>query len=73
MRDEDVAIALADSELDAHRGHTVLMLIPALSRKLLETVYSWGARNCEIHFAHCRGDFQLPGGVVMTKFMPETA
>jgi GNAT superfamily N-acetyltransferase len=73
MRDEDVAVGLAASELDAHCGQTVLMLIPALSRKLLETVYSWGARNCEIHFAQCRGHFQPFSGVVIPTFMPETA
>jgi GNAT superfamily N-acetyltransferase len=72
MRNEGVAVALAAAELDVHRGHTVLMLIPVLSRKLLETVYSWGARNCEIHFAQCRGNYRPFDGIVIPTFVPET-
>jgi GNAT superfamily N-acetyltransferase len=72
MLNEDVAIELAAAELDCHRGETVLFLVPALSRKLLSAVYDWGARNCEIHFAQCRGVYTPFDGVVIPTFMPET-
>ena len=68
----DTAVALAAAELEVHRGQTVLMLIPVLSRKLLKTAYAWGARNCEIHFAQRRGAYRPFDGVVIPTFMPET-
>jgi GNAT superfamily N-acetyltransferase len=73
MRNETAAIALAAAQLNHHRGRTVLMLVPVLSRGLLETVYSWGGRNCEIHFAQCRGAYSAIDGIVMPSFMLETA
>jgi len=73
MKTEDAAVRLVDSQLDRHRGHTVLLLVPALARDLLGAVYSRGAKNCEIHFAQCRGERQAFNGVVIPSFMPETA
>ena len=72
MRDERTAIDLAAAELDHHRGQTVLLLVPALARDVLGSVYTWGGRNCEIHFAQCRGKYAPFQGVVMPTFMPET-
>ncbi|MBS11272.1 MAG: GNAT family N-acetyltransferase [Gemmatimonadetes bacterium] len=72
MRNEETAIDLSVAELDHHRGQTVLLLVPALARDLLGAVYAWGGRNCEIHFAQCRGEYAPFQGVVMPTFMPET-
>lgn len=72
MRDEAAAVALAAAELDRHRGKTVLLIVPVTARELLETVYDWGGRNSEIHFAQCRGPYQPFNGVVIPTFMPET-
>jgi hypothetical protein len=35
-------------------------------------MYSWGGRNCEIHFAQVRGGFRSFNGIVLPTFMPET-
>ena len=73
MRNEAAAIALAAAQLNYHVGQTVLILVPVLSRGLLETVYSWGGRNCEIHFVQCRGAYTSIDRIVIPSFMPETA
>ena len=73
MRDEGIAVSLAAAELDRHKSETVLMLIPVLARQLLEVAYGWGARNCEIHLAQCRGRQAPSSGVAIPTFMPETA
>ena len=44
----------------------------ALVQWLGETLYGWGVRNCEPHFAQVRGAFQPPTGLIMPTFMPET-
>jgi hypothetical protein len=49
------------------------MLVPVECAGLVQTLYGWGARNCEIHFAQVRGEYEPAGGVVMPTFMPETA
>jgi hypothetical protein len=49
-----------------------VFLVPAVCQQLVETLYGWGARNCELHFAQIRGHFEPPTGIVMPTFMPET-
>lgn len=71
-KDEDVAVDLITAELDVHRGQTVLLLVPVLCRKVLETVAGLRGRTSELHFAQCRGSFQPYDGVVIPTFMPET-
>lgn len=72
MRDEAATLALIHAELNHRRGQCPVFLIPAQRHDLVRSLYNWGARNCEIHFAQCRGHWQDPAGVVMPTFMPET-
>jgi GNAT superfamily N-acetyltransferase len=73
MRNDEAAMKLIRAELNHHRGRSPVFLIPAERGQLVRQVYEMGGRNCEIHFAQCRGDFVSAKGVVMPTFMPETA
>ncbi|MDB4786438.1 MAG: GNAT family N-acetyltransferase [Planctomycetaceae bacterium] len=72
-RDEDIAAALLLSELNQHVGETPVWLIPTECQSLAQTLYSWGARNCELHFGQVRGGQAEFQGVLFPTFMPETA
>lgn len=72
-RSQEVMAALLWSQLDSHRGTTPVFLLPATETSLVAHAYSWGARNCEMHFAQCRGEWFKPTGIVMPTFMPESA
>lgn len=72
-RTDRQAAALIQAELNHHRGHQPVFLIPVDRKELVDTMYRWGARNCEIHFSQVRGQYQPPAGVVLPTFMPETA
>ena len=39
---------------------------------LVQQMYAWGARNCELHFCQVRGEFQPFRGVSLPSFLPET-
>ncbi len=71
-RSESVTTALLATQLDFFRGFSPVFLLPTDAAQAIKTVYSWGARNCEIHFAQCLGQRQVPKGVIMPSFMPET-
>lgn len=71
-RNEEIAAALILAELDHHRGRSPVFLAPVQCTDLVQKLYGWGAKNCEIHFAQIRGEWQAPTGVVMPTFMPET-
>ncbi len=73
MRDQSHAAALILAELNHRRGCTPVWLVPCHCDKLVQQLYAWGARNCELHMAQCRGPWTEPKGVVMPTFMPETA
>jgi len=66
------AAALILAELNRCRGRTVLLLVPARCAPLVEQMYAWGARNCEIHFSQVRGPCQPPQGVLIPTFLPES-
>lgn len=72
MRTDDAAAALILAELNHRRGLSPVFLIPVDRPKLVQQVYAWGGRNCEIHFAQVRGAFTPFKGIVMPTFMPET-
>jgi len=72
MRNDNDAIALVLAELNSRRGQSPLLLVPVDRPELVRTLYSWGGRNCEIHFAQVRGNYQPLDGIVMPTFMPET-
>ncbi|NQT53885.1 GNAT family N-acetyltransferase [bacterium] len=69
---EPQAAALIHAELSRHRGFTPVWLVPSACAELVKTMYAWGARNCELHFAQCRGAWPEPSGIVLPTFMPET-
>jgi len=69
---EPQAIALIHAELNASKGRTPVFLVPIDCPEIVRTMYSWGARNCELHFAQVRGECQPFNGVVLPTFMPET-
>jgi GNAT superfamily N-acetyltransferase len=72
MRSEADAVALIHAELDRHRGHSAVWLVPSDCGHVIRTMYGWGAVNCELHFGQSRGAWTRPDGIVMPTFMPET-
>ena len=73
MRSEADAAALIYFELQHHAGRTPVWLAPVEASQLVQQLYSWGARNCELHFSQVRGKWTRPNGIVMPTFMPETS
>jgi len=73
MRTEEDAAALIYFELQHHAGRTPVWLVPVEADQLVRKLYSWGARNCELHFSQVRGPWKRPTGIVMPTFMPETS
>ena len=71
-RTEKAALALIAAELNHHRGGRPVFLVPVECHHMVSTLYQWGARNCEIHFAQIRGAFPGFHGISMPTFMPET-
>jgi len=71
-RTERQTTLLIHTELNRHRGRQLLWLVPSQCDELVRTMYEWGARNCELHFAQTRGAWTPPAGIVMPTFMPET-
>jgi GNAT superfamily N-acetyltransferase len=71
-RTEEAALALIHRELDRHRGRAPVFLVPADRPAMVNAAYSWGARNCELHFCQVRGHFQPFRGISMPTFLPET-
>jgi len=69
---EQVTKELLATLLDRFRGKCPVFLLPVTAKEAVQTAYSWGARNCEIHFSQCCGENQPPEGIVMPTFMPET-
>jgi GNAT superfamily N-acetyltransferase len=72
MRSEVDAVALIHAELDRHRGHSAVWLVPSDCDHIVRAMYAWGAVNCELHFGQSRGEWMKPDGIVMPTFMPET-
>ena len=72
MRNEQDAVALIYAQLDRHRGHSVVWLVPCECDHVIRTMYAWGAVNCELHLGQSRGAWTKPDGLVMPTFMPET-
>jgi GNAT superfamily N-acetyltransferase len=67
------AAALIHGELDArHRGGAPVFLVPVGEAELVQTLYRWGTRNCEMHLCMVHGDCPPLRGVTMPTFMPET-
>ena len=71
-RTDRQATALLRAVLNHEPGRTRVWLAPCDRREFVETCYSWGARNCELHVAQVLGEPFPISGVVMPTFMPET-
>jgi hypothetical protein len=71
-RTEEQAAALVLAELNRYKNRCLLFLVPVDCQQLVQTMYSWGARNCELHVAQVLGRFEPFDGVVLPTFMPET-
>ena len=72
MRTQADAAALILAELNVQRGRSPVWLVPASCGQLIQQLYSWGMRNCEIHLFQARGQAEPFNGVVMPTFIPET-
>jgi GNAT superfamily N-acetyltransferase len=66
------AASLLLAELDRCRGRTPLFLVPAQCSALVQQMYQWGAKNCEIHFSQVRGPCPPVRGIQMPTFLPES-
>ena len=73
MRSAKQSAALIAAALDRYRGGAAVCLIPMQHDDLVQQLYTWGARNCELHFCQVRGEFQPFQGVNMPTFLPESA
>jgi hypothetical protein len=71
--DEGTSKALFWSALDALRGQTYVVLVPAEAQDLVRTLYQWGGRNVELHVAQAYGDTPVGRGIAFPTFLPETA
>lgn len=69
---EKATLALLLQATEHFRGATPLFVVPMDKRELVETLYSWGARNVETHLFQVRGKFQRFNGVNLPSFLPET-
>ena len=71
-RTEEQALALLAQQLDSYRGRTPLLVVPCANRRLVDMLYAWGARNCDLGFVQVRGNHQPLQGVIFPSFLPET-
>ena len=72
-RTSNQALALIYTELAQHRGGAAVVLAPTSATDVVQTLYDWGGRNCELHFSQVRGASQpITDGIVFPTFMPET-
>lgn len=72
-RTEHEVAALIRSDLDHHKGWSPVFLVPVERTGLVQRMYEWGARNCELHFCQVRGAYKPFAGISMPSFLPETA
>ena len=71
-RNQDQLLSLIFTELERHRGHYVLQLVPADCGDIVEMLYSVGGRNVELHFYQVRGDYIPFKGCYTPTYMFET-
>lgn len=73
IADEETALGLLWAGLNLLHGKTYLALAPASASGLVRTLYSWGARNVELHVAQAYGDTPEGKGISFPTFLPESA
>lgn len=72
-REHTAAAALLRHELDRRRGMSPVCVVPVNAGPLVQRLYAWGLRNCEMHVGQARGETPVPAGLLFPTFMPETA
>ena len=72
-RTPDEAAALVLAEARRFPGKSPVFLVPVEHGELAQIVYSWGAKNCEMHVHQVLGEAEPIRGVFMPTFMPESA
>lgn len=72
VRTEEQGIALIRSELNQHRGCSPVWLVPSRCRTLVNAMYDFGAKNCDLHISQVRGTEFPQTGIIFPTFMPET-
>jgi GNAT superfamily N-acetyltransferase len=73
MRSSDAAVALLQAELNVNAGRSPIFLVPVVARAMVRQAYTWGARNCELHFAQVLDGFNTRiSGIALPTFMPES-
>jgi len=73
MKTQEQAAPLIFNELNLHRGESPILILPVDQTQLVQLMYSWGVRNCELHFCQVRGEFHPYQGINMPTFLLETA
>lgn len=71
--DGAAAAGLLWNALHQRRGSCAVFLVPCFATILVQTAYSWGARNVELHVAQIMGPMPAARGIVFPTFLPETA
>jgi len=71
-RTEEMVIALIRKELENFYGIPSLFVVPMKKRKIVETFYTWGAKNVETHVMQVWGEYQEIHGVALPSYLPET-
>ena len=72
LRGQEQGAALIYHHLNHYPGRSPVLLVPITCGDLVQQLYVWGARNCEMHVAQSHGPAQSPTGIVMPTFLPET-
>lgn len=72
-RSASIAASLILAELNRYPGKSPVVLVPSAQRELVDTMLSWGAKNCEIHVNQCLGSWVESTGLLFPTFMPESA
>lgn len=65
------AAALLHAQWNVFTGQSPVFLVPVTASWLVKYLYALGARNCELYFVQCRGEWHEPVGIVFPTFMPE--
>ncbi|MFM2413557.1 MAG: hypothetical protein RJB05_733, partial [Armatimonadota bacterium] len=72
-RDEASVCRLLAAALPVVAGRTALVLVSPAASKVTSLLYTWKARNADIHLLQVRGAYTAPTGVQLMTFLPESA
>jgi GNAT superfamily N-acetyltransferase len=71
-QDVPTAIALVWKALQQLPDQSYVLLAPAAQPELIQTFYSWGARNVELHVSQVYGEAPIQNGICFPTFLPES-